>query len=552
MGKIQSKGLEESPIRLVSGEEIRYWYNESNYCEDTIRKSKGTLGKSCMRYADCQNYLNIYVENPSVCKLLILVHENKLRARALYWITDKGNYLDRIYYTDSSESNTLEDWVADNDKNSIIYSTSTKLTVQLESNTGNYNDYPYMDSMVYYYIIDKKLYNYEPKVGVKRELLYCQDTEGGYDRQNMVYCEYTDDSLPEEETVYSQYHSSNLPKNSAVWSKYFGDWIYDRESYYSDYLDDIIPNDERVSVYLDEDQSESDYFPSGHKDIAIDGENDEYYLKSLMIEVRPGLYFLKSNLIELFIINKKESIDRYNTIFNIVDDEKDPVCSYALKEFYNFDVDADRNRYELKSDYYSGVYMNVYYKKMYNELYDNDDANEAIEELEQANDYLKNRNVFYKYNNHLIKRGGFDRMIESFKKNLDDDRNSIGSYNTVFDIAFRNATYSLGKHVQSDLLKSTVRNIIENNLFGIIKEKGEFTGNKQWNKGSQLDKISTIFEESFPEYKTPDDIRYYFDITLSTISQCINDMRSFASGEESLDIQTIEYFMHYPNKMPII
>ena len=391
--KIQSKGLEESPIRLVSGEEIRYWYNESNYCEDTIRKSKGTLGKSCMRYADCQNYLNIYVENPSVCKLLILVHENKLRARALYWITDKGNYLDRIYYTDSSESNTLEDWVADNDKNSIIYSTSTKLTVQLESNTGNYNDYPYMDSMVYYYIIDKKLYNYEPKVGVKRELLYCQDTEGGYDRQNMVYCEYTDEELPEDEVVNSNYHSSYIPKRRAVRSEYFDDWIHEDEAKHSDYLGDYIPDDESVNVYLDEDQSDYDYFPRSHKDIAIDEDDDEYYLKSLMMEVG-GSYYLKSKLIELFVV-KDNSVGEYNKIFNIINSkaavifESDPVCSYVVKEFYNLDVDVDRNWYGLKGNYYTEVYMNVDYQKMYDELYDNDDASEVIEELEEANLYLK-------------------------------------------------------------------------------------------------------------------------------------------------------------------
>ena len=392
--KIKSKGLEVSPIRLVSGEDIRYWYNESVYCDDTIRANKGTLGKSCMGYSECQDYLEIYVRNPSVCKLLILVKDDKLRARALLWMTNRGPYLDRTYYTDSSEASILEDWVIDNiDENSILYSTSSKLTVQLESEFKNYGEYPYMDSMVYYYTVDRKLYNYSPKVGVKRELLYVQDTDGGFERQDMIYCEYTDEELPEDEVVNSNYHCSYIPKRRAVRSEYFDDWIHEDEAKHSDYLGDYIPDDESVNVYLDEDQSDYDYFPRSHKDIAIDEDDDEYYLKSLMMEVG-GSYYLKSKLIELFVV-KDNSVGEYNKIFNIINSkaavnfESDSMCSYVVKEFYKLDVYSDKNKYELKGDYYTEVYMNVDYQKMYDELYDNDDASEVIEELEEANLYLK-------------------------------------------------------------------------------------------------------------------------------------------------------------------
>lgn len=69
--KNKSKKEKRDPIRLVSGEEIKFWYLVDNYCDKTNR-GHGTLGKSCMRYTHCQSYLDIYVKNPDVCQLLIL------------------------------------------------------------------------------------------------------------------------------------------------------------------------------------------------------------------------------------------------------------------------------------------------------------------------------------------------------------------------------------------------------------------------------------------------------------------------------------------------
>jgi len=36
--------------------------------------------------------LDLYVENPDVCNLLIIKENNKLSARALLWRTDRGFY----------------------------------------------------------------------------------------------------------------------------------------------------------------------------------------------------------------------------------------------------------------------------------------------------------------------------------------------------------------------------------------------------------------------------------------------------------------------------
>lgn len=65
-------------LRLVSGDEIKYWYDSDNYYSE----KEGSLGKSCM--ANVQ-FFDLYAENPDVCKLLILTQKEKLIARALVW-----------------------------------------------------------------------------------------------------------------------------------------------------------------------------------------------------------------------------------------------------------------------------------------------------------------------------------------------------------------------------------------------------------------------------------------------------------------------------------
>ena len=116
--RINSK---EDSIRIVRGEELRKWYLESNYCEETAVSKRGTLGKSCMRYAEAQDFLDIYVNNPNACGLLIkLDDKQKLRTRALVWYTNFGIFLDRIYYTIDSEELQLKNWVRDKFKDEKI------------------------------------------------------------------------------------------------------------------------------------------------------------------------------------------------------------------------------------------------------------------------------------------------------------------------------------------------------------------------------------------------------------------------------------------------
>jgi hypothetical protein len=86
----------DQKMDLVSGEDIRKWYLDTNYSE-----IRGQLGNSCMRHSTSQDFLDIYVKNPEVCNLLIMYSDSsktKISGRALIWKDIKGEFImDRVY-----------------------------------------------------------------------------------------------------------------------------------------------------------------------------------------------------------------------------------------------------------------------------------------------------------------------------------------------------------------------------------------------------------------------------------------------------------------------
>lgn len=107
-------------IELVSGEDIKLWYEKS------YGKS-GSLGSSCMsgKYG---SFFNIYSENPDTCQLLIMTVGGELVARGLVWklnsIKSIGEgksisqdnrpeyFLDRVYSVEDYQIQRLRKWAS--------------------------------------------------------------------------------------------------------------------------------------------------------------------------------------------------------------------------------------------------------------------------------------------------------------------------------------------------------------------------------------------------------------------------------------------------------
>jgi hypothetical protein len=144
-----------SKLILLSGEDIRKYYNQDNYLP-----GKGSLHDSCMRYSKCTNYLDIYTENPDVCQMLVFMEDNKIGMRALVWKLSNGKtYMDRIYSARYSDSKIFIDYAKKNNwlYCETIFSSSEVNELEVNLQNVNFDYYPYMDTFHYISILDKKL-----------------------------------------------------------------------------------------------------------------------------------------------------------------------------------------------------------------------------------------------------------------------------------------------------------------------------------------------------------------------------------------------------------
>jgi hypothetical protein len=132
-------------FEIVDGEAIKHWYLVDNYSA-----IESQLGSSCMRHKSCQGFFSIYIDNPDVCKLLILkdVSGEKINGRALLWTDVDGNkWMDRVYCIKDSYINLFNKWATDNGYPDIHKS---KKLCKVKVKNKDYGSYPYMDTFYIY------------------------------------------------------------------------------------------------------------------------------------------------------------------------------------------------------------------------------------------------------------------------------------------------------------------------------------------------------------------------------------------------------------------
>lgn len=167
-------------LTIVDGEDIRKSYLDRNY----IYPDCGTLWKSCMRYKDRQRFLDIYVKNPDIVKMLVMYTnqdgQDKVRARALLWEAEdmKGNkirVMDRIYTVYDSDVFIFKRWANQNGyitkfyqnakTQSIFDINNEEVVMNLKVTLPNHNlgTWPYLDTFPFYDMRTGTFYNHENK-----------------------------------------------------------------------------------------------------------------------------------------------------------------------------------------------------------------------------------------------------------------------------------------------------------------------------------------------------------------------------------------------------
>ena len=191
----------------------------------------------------------LYTSNPEVCRMLVLLEDDKLIGRSLIWkviddvdTVSKEDHLDFEYFLDRQY--TIKDsdvekfrayavergWAYKTHNNhhsldSVTFEdTNYKLEMKVQlnhskghSNELTYDRFPYVDTFR----------RYDPKTGILTNDSDREDSEniGCYilDSTSGGYTEISD-------TVYSDWHDCDIERDDAIYSERLGDWIYREDS----------------------------------------------------------------------------------------------------------------------------------------------------------------------------------------------------------------------------------------------------------------------------------------------------------------------------------
>ena len=167
-------------FEIVQGKDITHWYSGDRY-EDL----SGNLGRSCMAGPSKAKFFEMYVENPEVCRLLILKKDDKIIGRSLIWKLNSATkvqtkeklnieyFMDRQYTSRDSDVVKFKNcadgqgWSYKTNNNYTSFKEVTfkgrdllvDMTVQLKKSSTppyNYNYYPFLDTFR----------RYDPKTGI--------------------------------------------------------------------------------------------------------------------------------------------------------------------------------------------------------------------------------------------------------------------------------------------------------------------------------------------------------------------------------------------------
>lgn len=187
---------------MVYGENLRKFYSENTYMD-----GGGFLNNSCMKFNKCQNFFNIYVENPDKVNLLIMRNpKNKIKidGRALIWNLDshKGkklldlqyctkDYMMKIFHEYAKRKGwyytKVEDGKVNNYRFLNIYDNKGNISSEefyVNLTPQEYELYPHLDIMRYYNPYTGNLTNNDDIVKEDEDYIVLDQEDGSYRGEN--------------------------------------------------------------------------------------------------------------------------------------------------------------------------------------------------------------------------------------------------------------------------------------------------------------------------------------------------------------------------------
>jgi hypothetical protein len=303
---------------LVEGEDIAKYYWHENY-----KEMAGDLGRSCMAR---KKFFNIYTQNPEVCRLLVLLEDDKVIGRSLIWKLDRNNgeseieyFMDRQYTIEQSDVIKFTNYAKENGwayktyNNHHSYSNITHLgremncEIVVKIEKKNYDEYPYMDTLKRFNPKTGELFNDTDKDGNEGQFLL-EDTDG----------DYTEITAGK----WSEYYDTEIDEDDAVWSNAYGDWL---------------PENRAVHIETGRGRSNTGWFPEDDENIYYSEWEDEYlHIDDCRYSEDKDEYILSRNSI--------------SAAYKIYEDGSIETSWYHQDDDHCIDIDRTMRWYEILSE----------------------------------------------------------------------------------------------------------------------------------------------------------------------------------------------------------
>jgi hypothetical protein len=238
-------------LKVIEGGEILKYYHYTSYASD-----RGTLGASCMKHDNCQDYLGVYTHNTNKVKMLVMLNsDDKLMGRALLWDFDTAKIMDRIYTTSDEEfAFQFKKWATDNGylykseqnwyntlqfENLSTPKQELKLAIKLDK--SDFRRYPYVDTFKFFDEEKGLLLNYME--GHEFRTL-CASDGGKYGSDYLAFDDIDRVLRHRGDSVYVRYLDIRTSHGNVNYSDINDEYILCKDARYDEELGDYIFNEE--------------------------------------------------------------------------------------------------------------------------------------------------------------------------------------------------------------------------------------------------------------------------------------------------------------------
>jgi hypothetical protein len=243
----------EFKLSIVDGSKMLTYYHINSYAQE-----RGTLGASCMKYDNCQDYLGIYTHNSDKVKMLVMLNdEGGLIGRALLWNLNDYKIMDRIYtISDEEFAFQFKKWATDNGylykseqnwyntlnfENLLTPKKELKISIKLDE--FSFSRYPYVDTFKFFDKENGILQNYMEGYSKKFKTL-CASDGGQYGCDYLVFDDINRVLRQRGDSVYVRYLDIRTSYNNVNYSEIHDEYILRRDSKYDEEINEYLFDEE--------------------------------------------------------------------------------------------------------------------------------------------------------------------------------------------------------------------------------------------------------------------------------------------------------------------